>query len=126
MRITTKATTIACMVLAFTAAVVYLLVGTHVVVIPRLGADEAPVAIWYVAAGGYLTGGLLILWKKRWLWTVGLVANALVISIFFLAYHRESAMMLSSAGLTTKMAQVSLEAGLIYLLVAGRQGATRR
>ncbi len=120
MKTTTKSTIIACTVLSCIAAVVYLLVGTNVVSIPRLGAEEAPAAIWYMAAAGYLVGGLLVLWGRRWLWTVGLAANTLVISIFFLAYHQNPEMMLSTAGLATKVAQVLLETGLIYLVAAGR------
>ena len=120
MRTTIKTTTIACTALAFVAAAVYVLVGTDVVSIPRLGTEEAPVAIWFVAAGCYLVGGLLVLWRRRWLWMVGLVANTLVISIFFLAYHQKPEMMLSTAGLATKISQVLLEVGLIYLVAAGR------
>ena len=120
MRTTIKTTMIACTALAFVAAAVYVLVGTDVFSIPRLGAEEAPVAIWFVAAGCYLVGGLLVLWRRRWLWMVGLVANTLVISIFFLAYHQKPEMMLSTAGLATKISQVLLEVGLIYLVAAGR------
>ena len=111
-----KATMIACTALAFAAAVIYVLVGTNVVSIPTLGTDQAPVAIWFFAAGGYFAGGLLILWRRRWLWTVGLVANTLVMSIFFLAYRQQPEMLLSTAGLATKTAQAILEAGLIYLV----------
>jgi hypothetical protein len=121
MKATMKTTMIACTVLALIAAVVYVLVGTDVVSIPALGAEQAPVAIFYIAAGCYLVGGLLVLWRKRWLWAVGLAANTFVIAIFFLAYHQEPEMMLSTAGLATKMAQVLLEVGLIYLVVAGAQ-----
>ena len=120
MNTTMKTTTIACAVLAFIAAAVYALVGTNVISIPRLGASEAPVAIFYIAAGCYLVGGLLVLWRRRWLWTVGLAANTWVISIFFLAYHHKPEMMVSAAGLATKIAQVLLEVGLIYLVAAGR------
>ena len=122
MKTTIKTTMIACTVLAFIAAVVYVLVGTNVIAIPRLGAEEAPVAVFYIAAGCYLVGGLLVLWRRRWLWTVGLAANTWVISIFFLAYHQKPEMMVSAPGLATKIAQVLLEAGLIYLVVAGRSG----
>lgn len=124
MKTTIKTTMIASTVLASIAAAVYVLVGTNVVSIPKLGAEEAPVAIWYIAAGGYLAGGLLVLWGRRWLWMVGLAANTLVISIFFLAYHQKPEMMLSTAGLATKIAQVLLEAGLIYL-VAARRSSTQ-
>jgi hypothetical protein len=110
---------IACTVLAFTAALVYVLVGTKVVSIPRLGAEQAPAAIFFIAAGCYLVGGLLVLWRRRWLWTVGLAANTWVIAIFFLAYHQKPEMMVSAAGLATKIAQALLEAGLIYLVATG-------
>ena len=60
MKTTIKTTMIACTVLAFIAAVVYVLVGTNVIAIPRLGAEEAPVAVFYIAAGCYLVGGLLV------------------------------------------------------------------
>jgi hypothetical protein len=103
------------------AALVYVLVGTDVVSIPKLGSEQAPIAIFFIAAGCYSAGGLLILWRRRWLWMVGLAANTFVISIFFLAYRREPVMMLSTAGLATKIAQVLLEAGLIYLVAAGRR-----
>ena len=120
MKTTMKTTMIACTVLALMAAVAYALAGTNVIPVPTLGAEEAPVAIFSMAAGCYLVGGLLVLWRRRWLWTVGLAANTWVISIFFLAYHQKPEMMVSAPGLATKIAQVLLEVGLIYLVAAGR------
>ena len=120
MRTMLRSTMIACTALAFTAATMYVLVGTNVVSIPTLGADQAPVAIWFLAAGGYFAGGLLILLRRRWLWIGGLVANTLVMSIFFLAYRQQPEMLLCTAGLVTKAAQAILGAGLIYLVAAGR------
>ena len=124
----TRATMIACTALSLAAAAIYVLVGTNVVSVPNLGTDHAPVAIWFFAAGGYLAGGLLILWRQRWLWTVGLVANSLVMSIFFLAYRHQPEMLLSTAGLATKTVQALLDAGLIVLVTAGRstRQATRQ
>jgi hypothetical protein len=118
MKTTIRTTTTACAALAFIAAVVYALVGINVISIPRPGTAEAPVAIFYIAAGCYFAGGLLVLGRRRWLWAVGLAANTWVIAIFFLAYHQKPEMMVSAAGLVTKIAQVLLEAGLIYLVVA--------
>ena len=120
MKTTIKTTMIACAVLALVAAVVYVLVGVNVIAMPELGTEKAPVAIFYIAAGCYSVGGLLVLWRRRWLWTVGLVANTWVISVFFLAYHQKPEMMVSAPGLATKIAQVLLEAGLVYLVAAGR------
>lgn len=123
MNTTRKTTMIACTVLAFIAASVYLLIGTNVLSIPKIGPDEAPVAIVFLAAAGYIGGGLLILLRRRWLWMVGLAANAFVIFIFFLAYRQSPEMILSTAGLTTKIAQILLEAGLLYLIVTGHRTA---
>jgi hypothetical protein len=120
MKTTIKTTMIACSLLSFIAAAVYVLIGTTVVSIPKFGTEEAPGAVFYLAAACYLVGGLLVQRGRRWLWTVGLAANSYVICIFFLAYHREPEMMLSTAGLASKISQVLLEAGLIYLVAAGR------
>ena len=116
----TKSTMIACTFLASFAALIYVLLGTNTLSIPKIGTSEAPTAIFYIAAACYLGGGLLVLKGTRWLWIVGLVANAWVIAIFFVAYRHESTMMLSAAGLATKTAQVLLEAGLIYLVASWR------
>jgi len=51
-----------------------------------LKATEGPPAIIYVAAGRYLFGGTLILLGRRWLWILGAIINALVISFFVSAY----------------------------------------
>ena len=65
--------------LALLAALSYVLMGPGVLGVGDLDTSEAPAAITYVAAGGYLLGGLLILLRRRWLWIVGAVINALVV-----------------------------------------------
>ena len=73
----------------------------------------------YVAAGGYLLGGLLILVRRRWLWIVGAVINALVILLFVMAYLNRPAVMFSPGGLITKAAQLLLEVVLLALIITG-------
>jgi hypothetical protein len=80
-------------------------------------ADERPSGIIYVAAGSYLVGGLLILLRRRWLWVMGAVINALVILFFFSIYQERPAVLLSPGGIISKAAQILLEVGLIYLIV---------
>ena len=116
----TRSPMFACTFLASFAAIIYVLLGTGILSIPKIGTSQAPRAIFYIAAACYLGGGLLVLKGTRWLWIVGLVANAWVIAIFFVAYRHEPTMMLSSAGVATKTAQVLLEAGLIYLVASRR------
>jgi hypothetical protein len=112
-----KGILIGCLALALIAAVVYFLMGINVIPIPIVNGEKAQPSIVYVAAGCYLTGGFLILLRKRWLWIIGLIANSFVIAIFFLAYNQKPDIMFSLPGLVTKIAQILLEAGLIYLLV---------
>jgi len=92
-------------------------------------AEEGPAGITYVAAGSYLVGGLLILLRRRWLWVMGAVINALVILFFFTRYQARPAVLLSPAGIVSKAAQILLEVGLIYLIVSdwlrGRQNPSK-
>jgi hypothetical protein len=75
-------------------------------------------AIIYVAAGCYLLGGLLILTRRKWLWVIGILINALVILFFFRMYQSRPEVIFSAGGLATKAAQLLLEVTLIYLLIS--------
>jgi hypothetical protein len=112
-----KVIMIACMVLAFIAAVFYELLGAHIITAASLTGTPATQIIIFVAGGCYILGGLLILLKKRWLWIVGLVMNTLVLVVFFTMYSQNPAVIFSLPGLGTKIPQVLLEAGLIYLII---------
>lgn len=51
--------------LALVAALAYVLMQMNVLGVGDLAAGEKPAGIIYVAAGGYLLGGLLILLRRR-------------------------------------------------------------
>jgi hypothetical protein len=106
-----------CLVLAVLTAVVYFLLQIDVINVPADSAGEGPKWFGFIMAGCYIVGGLLVLLKKRWVWTVGLVINTLIIVAFFIMYFQKPDIMLSLPGLGTKIAQALLEAGLIYLIV---------
>ncbi len=107
--------------LALLAALGYLLIQFGMLGVGDLQPAEGPSGVVYVAAGGYLLGALLILARRRWLWSVGAIINALVILFFVLAYLHRPTVMFSPGGLVTKAAQLLLEAVLLYLIVtAGR------
>lgn len=103
---------------AVLTAVVYLMMGWDILGAGDLTAAEGPPGIIYVAAGSYLVGGLLILLRRRWLWIMGAVINALVILFFFSLYAERPSVLLSPGGLFSKAAQILLEVGLIYLIVS--------
>lgn len=105
--------------LALIAAFSYLLIQLGLLGVGNLQPTEEPSGIVYVAAGGYLLGGLLILVRRRWLWIVGAVINALVILFFVMAYLNRPAVMFSPGGLTTKTAQLLLEVSLLFLIITG-------
>lgn len=108
--------------LAAIAALSYVLIELGVLAVGDLQSAESPSGIVYVAAGGYLLGGLLILLRRRWLWTIGAVMNALVLLSFVQMYQNRPAVLLSPGGLASKAAQVLLEVTLISLIFARRDG----
>ena len=108
--------------LSLFAALSYLLIQLSMLGVGDLQTAGGP-AIALVAVGCYLTGGLLILVRRRWLWIVGAVINALVILFFVMAYLNRPLVMFSAGGLTTKIAQVLLEGCLLYLIVTDSRNA---
>lgn len=111
--------------LALIAALSYVLIDLHVLAVGDLGADEMPSGIVYAAAGSYFLGGLLILLRRRWLWIIGALINALVMLIFVSAYLQRPAVMFSPGGLASKAVQLLLEVGLITLIVSDWRRARR-
>ena len=103
--------------LAGVAAVAYALIGSNLLAVGDLQLVDQPASVMYVAAGSYLLGGLLILLRRRWLWTVGAVMNALVLLIFLSTYFDRPAVLSSPGGLLSKAAQLLLEISLIFLIV---------
>ena len=116
-----KATLPGLLTLALLAALVYFLMGAGVPQPGDLQADDAPPGIAYFAGACYVVGGLLILTRKRWLWVIGAVINALVIVMFITAHAARPGVLFSVPGLATKVAQILLEIGLIYLIVTYKQ-----
>jgi hypothetical protein len=115
-----------CLALAVIAAVFYILLGVGVVSAGDVSDVNAPPGIAYVAAAGYIIGGCLILLKKRGLWITGFVINSLVIIIFFTMHASRPWILSSVPGLATKLAQILLEAGLIYLILKAKPEKTAK
>jgi hypothetical protein len=112
-----KSLMVGCAVVAILAALFYILTGAGTIQPGELDTEDAPQAIAFVAGAGYFIGGLLILVKKRWLWITGAIINALVMAMFFSAYSSRPDVLLSVPGIGTKVPEVLLEIGLIYLVV---------
>lgn len=102
--------------LAIFTALAYILMALNLLGVGDLQIDERPATIIYVAAGFYLLGGLLILFRNRWLLLFGAFINALVILFFFNLYQDRPAVIFSPGGLVSKIAQILLEVTLIYVI----------
>jgi hypothetical protein len=103
--------------LALTAAIAYVMIAMGILGVGDLNVGQDAGVIVYVAAGCYLLGGLLILVRRRWLWIIGILINALVMLFFFNMYQSRPAVMFSPGGIATKAPQLLLEVTLIYLIV---------
>lgn len=103
--------------MALISASVYVLLILGIVTAGDMSPEAGVPASFYVVPAGYAIGGLLIFLKKRWLWIVGAILNAIPIVVFYAAYAGRPDVMLSAPGLITKIAQVLLEIGLVYLIV---------
>ena len=103
--------------LALITALAYVLIALNILGVGDLNMAKDAGAIVYVAAGCYLTGGLLILLRNRWLLLFGVFINAVVVLFFFNLYQNRPAVMLSPGGLVSKIAQILLEVALIYVMV---------
>lgn len=109
--------------LALFAAVAYMLISLGTLNTGNLQPSEEPAGIIYAAAGCYLLGGILILLRRRWLWILGAVMNALVVVFFFASYINRPEVLTSPGGLLTKTVQLLLEVILVYLIITDRRGA---
>jgi hypothetical protein len=109
-----------CLAMALISALIYVLLGIGVMHAGDLTSDDGIPSFFYIIPAGYIIGGLLILLKKRWLWITGAVINAFTIVVFYTAYAARPDIMLSAPGLITKIAQILMEIGLIYLIVKSK------
>lgn len=105
---------------AWLAAVGYLLLAAGVLGTGGYQPEPGGEGIVVVAAVGYAVGGALVLLRRRWLWIVGAVLNALVMLMFFSAYAGDPSVLRSGGGLMTKTAQILLEVSLFVLILRRR------
>ena len=111
------------LVLALVAASGYLLMGIGVIQAADLTLDDAPPGFTWIAGVFYVIAGLLMFLKKRWIYTAFSVINVFVIAIFIFMWAGRTDVLFSLPGLMTKIPQILLEIGLIYLLLKSKSAA---
>jgi hypothetical protein len=120
-----------CLVLALAAALGYFLMGAGVIQAgdPQLtdaaSGSDAPWGFDWITGGFYVIAGLAFLLKKRWITIALAVINIFPIAVFYFMWAGRPDVMWSAPGLITKIAQILLEMGLIYLLVSGKDGKNK-
>ena len=110
-----------CLALALISALVYVFLILGIMKAGDMTPEGGVPTYFFIVPASYVIGGLLILLKKRWLWIIGTVLNAIPIVVFYAAYAGRPDVMLSAPGLIAKVAQVLLEIGLIYLIVTRKR-----
>ena len=116
---------IACLVLALIAASGYILMAIGIIQPGNLMSEDEPMpAFFYIIPAGYIIGGILIFRKKRWLWITGACINGFGILVFYIGYINQPDVLWSAPCLITKIAQIPLEAGLIYLIITTKKART--
>ena len=110
-----------CLAMALISASVYALLASGVVEVGDMSPEGGVPAFFYIIPASYVIGGILIFLKKRGLWIVGAVLNVIPIVVFYAAYAGRPDVMLSAPGLVSKVAQILLEIGLIYLIVMAKR-----
>ena len=111
------------LVLALVAASGYLLMGIGVIHAADLTLDDAPPGFTWIAGVFYVIAGLLMFLKKRWIYTAFSIINILVIAVFIFMWAGRTDVLFSLPGLMTKIPQILLEIGLIYLLLKSKSAA---
>ena len=113
-----------CLVLAMISALAYVFLILGIFQVGDMFPEEGVPVYFFIVPAGYVIGGLLILLKKRWLWIIGAVLNFIPIMVFYMAYAGRPDIILSAPGLITKIAQILLEIGLIYLILMPKRNET--
>jgi hypothetical protein len=111
----------ACIAMALVAAIGYILMGVGVIHPGNLSGDNMP-SFFYIIPLVYIVMGVLILSRWRWIRIASAVVVALTILVFYTRYADQPDVMWSAPGLITKIAQIFMLVGLIYLILKTRPG----
>jgi hypothetical protein len=110
-----------CIAMALIAAIGYILMGVGVIHPGNLSGDNMP-SFFYIIPLAYIVMGVLILSRWRWIRIASAVVVALTILVFYTRYAGQPDVMWSAPGLITKIAQIIMLGGLIYLIVKSKPG----
>jgi hypothetical protein len=101
--------------MAIVAALTYVLLGAGVLTAGSLGADAMP-SFYYIIPAAYVIMGIFVLSRWRWIKILSAVVVVFTIGVFYTKYASQPDVMWSAPGLITKIAQIIMLAGLIYLI----------
>jgi hypothetical protein len=108
-----------CITMAVVAALTYILMGLGVLVPGNLETGEGGFMPYLIGAA-YLIMGVLIVSKWRWIKIASAAIVLITIIGFYAMYTDQPDVMWSAPGIITKIAQLLMLAGLIYLIVKSR------
>jgi len=106
-------------IMALIAAIAYILMGMGVLKAGNLTDDAMP-SFFYIIPTAYIIMGVCLFLRWRWVRIAEAVIVFFTIAVFYARYFDQPDVMWSAPGLITKLAQILMLAGLIYLLVKGK------
>jgi hypothetical protein len=105
--------------MALIAAIAYILMGMGVIHPGNLSDGSMP-SFFYIIPAAYVVMGVLILSRWRWIRIASAAVVAFTILVFYAKYAGQPDVMWSAPGLITKIAQILMLSGLIYLIMKTR------
>jgi hypothetical protein len=109
-----------CLVLALTAAAGYFLMGAGIIHAADLTLDDAPPGFTWIAGAFYVLVIILVYTGQHRSLAALSIINAIPIMVFIVMWAGRPDVLFSLPGLMTKIPQILLETGLIYLAVKSR------
>jgi hypothetical protein len=119
-----------CLIVALAAAIGYFLMGAGVIragdpnLVDAASGMDAPWGFDWIAGGFYVIAGLALLLRKRWMFIALAIINIIPLAVFYFMWADRPDIMWSAPGLITKIGQILLEIGLVFLLIKSRLGSS--
>ena len=121
-RVMIKAVFWICLALALVTALGYFLLGVQVIHAADLTLEDAPPGFAWLAGAFYVIAGFMVFLRPRAAKIAVAIINLIPIVVFYVMWFDRPDVLTSVPGLMTKIPQVLLEAGLLYLLFEKRTG----
>jgi hypothetical protein len=96
--------------------------GAGVIHAADLTLEDAPPGFAWIVGAFYVIAGILLFLRRRSLLIALGIINILPLLVFYIMWAGRPDVLWSLPGLMTKISQLLLEAGLVYLIITYKKG----